>query len=91
MTVPAFKAAAGPVTVAQFRQFVVEQHGYDRAELWSAEDFKHFKQAGQRWPATWTVQASQCIAHAHRYSIALALEVLLGCTCMSRHDLLFLV
>lgn len=63
VTVPAFKAAAGPVTVAQFRQFVVEQHGYDRAELWSAEDFKHFKQAGQRWPATWTVQGKEVWVH----------------------------
>ena len=54
----AFKAAAFPVTVAAFKRFALEQHGYDRAELWSPKDFKHFRSVGQRHPATWTVKVS---------------------------------
>lgn len=56
--VPSFAAAAHPVTVGEFRSFVLEQHGYDRCALWDPSDFKHFKKAGQRHPATWTVKVS---------------------------------
>lgn len=58
--VEAFAASTFPVTVGEYRSFALDQRGYDRPELWQPQDFKHFKQAGQRHPATWTVKVGAC-------------------------------
>lgn len=44
-----------PVTVAEFREFVVDDRGYERPELWAPKDHAHFRSCGQRAPATWSM------------------------------------
>jgi dimethylhistidine N-methyltransferase len=53
--VKSFKVAARPVTIAEFRAFVVESKGYSQAELWEKEDFDLMEANGQRCPSTWTL------------------------------------
>ena len=43
-----------PVTVAEYRDFILDG-GYDREGWWDKkEDFEHFKSMGHRMPATWS-------------------------------------
>ena len=54
--VGAFKVAASPVTIREFRDFVLSE-GYQNSELWSGDSYKCL--AGkQKAPATWTVTVS---------------------------------
>ncbi|GBG70901.1 hypothetical protein CBR_g8202 [Chara braunii] len=49
-----FLVASRPVTIAEFREFILEGRGYHRPEFWDCEDYAHFKARGQCYPATWT-------------------------------------
>ncbi|KAK9789403.1 hypothetical protein WJX73_006308 [Symbiochloris irregularis] len=67
--VEAFAAAAVPVTVAQFRSFILQENGYDRPELWDPTDFNHFRKSGQRHPATWTMAGSEVWVHTNEATL----------------------
>ena len=57
-TVQGFQAAGRPVSIAEFRDFVLKGDGYTSAALWAPEDFAVMEAAKQRCPSTWTVTVS---------------------------------
>ena len=56
--VQGFQASAAPVSIAEFRDFVLRGNGYTNAALWAPEHFAVMEAAKQRCPSTWTVTVS---------------------------------
>lgn len=53
-----FKAAVRPISIAEFRNFVLSGNPYSSEALWDPEDFAVIKAAHQQCPSTWTVTVS---------------------------------
>eukprot|EP00850_Spirogloea_muscicola_P023678 SM000377S13799 [mRNA] locus=s377:32580:36264:+ [translate_table: standard] len=53
-----------PVTVAQFRKFVVDDKGYSQARWWNADDFSFLQKQGVQCPGTWSLVAGECYVHS---------------------------
>jgi formylglycine-generating enzyme required for sulfatase activity len=49
-----FMVASEPVTVGQWRNFIVEKKGYDMDQWWDAADLAFFRSNGLSQPATWS-------------------------------------
>ena len=60
----AFKVSSVPVSVAQFRQFVIGDRGYERPELWDPQDYAFFKDREQSAPATWSLLDGEFYVHS---------------------------
>ena len=56
--VQGFQASARPVSIADFREFVLRGDSYTSAALWAPEDYAVMQAAKQRCPSTWTVTVS---------------------------------
>eukprot|EP00897_Mesotaenium_endlicherianum_P009271 jgi/Mesen1/8372/ME000468S07806 len=59
----AFAVAATPVSVGDFVRFIVEDRGYQRPELWQADELAYFQKLGQVCPATWSHKGGEFYVH----------------------------
>ena len=65
-TVQNFNVSTSPVSVAQFRKFVVDAQGYSDPTLWeNTVDFEYFKEMKHSMPATWSVDACSGEIYVH--------------------------
>jgi dimethylhistidine N-methyltransferase len=44
-----------PITVSEFRSFVLNDKGYDNPQFWSPADFDHLKAEGRKAPIGWSM------------------------------------
>ncbi|MCO5597245.1 hypothetical protein L7F22_051321 [Adiantum nelumboides] len=60
----AFMVNALPVSIEEYMEFVTDG-GYDEKHFWEIEDYKHFKEKGFKWPATWSYLGGDFYIHGH--------------------------
>lgn len=58
------QVASQPVTVTEFREFVIFDRGYENPNLWNKADFSHFTATQHTMPSTWSMDATGEI-HVH--------------------------
>lgn len=54
-----------PISVGEFRSFVIEDKGYENPRFWNPVDFEHLKIEGRKAPIGWSLSSDMKDLHIH--------------------------